>query len=304
MIHYNKRTNNFNKLGFNKVTETLMERLNKRKSDVNKKVLDGIAVHTYFEVFINSKTKELTIYCDKRIHNYVLAGVLKFFKDYKFISYEVILERTPEEPEPIKDAAPAVAPEPLKVDLIHINLGKWDNYPTGAPERLDGVEIVLQALRGAKRVQIRFEYEGHTRHHMAALHFISLLREMGYTKIDYKLDFDYIFELSGSPDRAAVSYTTAVERVRSYGRSYPGYGGEVVLFAKYEKNSVYLRIIVQSDTREYRELENDFYPVPNREFPLEPIKRENADTLIQVMAAHLSEVADGLFYRFYLHRID
>lgn len=300
MIAYNKRTNKFDKLGFKKVTELTMERLNKRKSDVNRKVLDGIAVHDYFEVFINSKTKELTIYCDKRIHNYVLAGVMKFFKEYTHVPYEVVLERQPPEETP---EVPQPALEPVKVDLIHINLGKWDNYPKGAPERLDGVEIVLQALTGAKRVQVRFEYDGYTRHKMAAMNFVGLLRELGYTGINYHLDFDFIFELSGSPDRAIVSYAKAVERVRSYARNYQHFGGEVVLLAEHRKNDVRLRVIVQSDAREYREIENDHYPVPNREFPLEIIKKDNADLLIQVMAQHLSEVADDLFYRFHLHQI-
>lgn len=302
MIAYNKRTNLFDKLGFNKVTDLTMAKLDKRKSDVNKKVKEGIAVHTFFEVFINNKTSELTIYCDKRIHSYVLAGIMKFFKSYEYVPYEAVLERKPEEEpellEPIKE------PAPVKVDIIHINLGKWDNYPKGAAERLDGLEIVLQALTGAECVRVRFEYEGHTRHSMAAMNFVSLLREMGYTNINYKLDFDFIFELSGSPERAPVAYTTAVERIRSYARTYPNFGGEVVLMVRQDKDAIQMQIIVQSDAREFRELENDFYPVPNREYPLQNIKPVNADLLIQVMAAHLKEVADDLFYRFYVHQIN
>ena len=305
MIAYNKRTNQFDKLGFKKVTELTMERLNKRENDVNRKVKEGIAVHTFFEVFLNSKTYEVTIYCDKRIHNYVLAGIMKFYKSYTYVPYEAVLERKPEEPEPVPQAEPEPEKEPEKimVDHVHINLGKWDNYPTGAPERLDGVEIVLHALSGAKAVFVRFDYDGLTRHAMAAQNFVGLLREMGYADIDYELDFEYVFKLTGSPKRSTVSYKHAIEKVKQYGRIHAEYGGEVVLLAKYARDTVDVQIIVQSDARVFREFDADNCPIANREFPLETIKKENADLLIHVMGEHLKDIADGLFYRFYVQKI-
>jgi|SRR5699024_2386045 len=72
---------------------------------------------------------------------------------------------------------------------------KWDNYESDSPERMNAINEVLAALEKHGRVSVSFDYEGRTRHEMAAHVFKETLEKMGHTDLTFKIGYNYEFTI-------------------------------------------------------------------------------------------------------------
>ena len=305
MDNLTTRDQRFLAAGFEKVTQEALENLHKRNSNVNKNAREGIAKYKFFNVYINKETWEITLDSDKRMHNYIKKPVLNHYKMYDFIEPGDVLARvqiiTPgDEDEPDQ---PTVE-KTIKADVLTVHLAKWDNHPLNSPERVDGVYLVIETLKRAKKVLVQFDYEGPTRHELAAHAFMEMMRQMGFLNVRYEIGHNYEFSLSGTPDRAESDYAMAIQKLKEYARFYPNVGGAITLIVHhYIPTKTRLSVAIQSDAREYDSATNDSFLVPHREYIFPVVNRSNADTVIQVMAAHLKDLADSIYYRFHTHTL-
>ena len=64
----------------------------------------------------------------------------------------------------------------------HVSLGQWDNYESDAPERIAGIQTVIEALKTHRKVRVSFDYIGHTRDVIASEVFKEYMEREGYTK--------------------------------------------------------------------------------------------------------------------------
>lgn len=299
------REQRFIAAGFENVTKEAIENLHKRDSNVNKNAREGIAKYQSFNVYINKTTWEITLDSDKRMHNYIKKPVLNHYKPFDFIKPEDVLARvqivTPGDEEELEQPAVETA---VKDDLIHVNLGRWDNHPLNAPERVDGIYEAIEALKHAKRVIIQFDYEGRTRHELAAHAFMEMMRQLGFLNVRYEIGYNHEFSISGTPDRTEIDYSEAIQKLKEYAKFYSHTGGSITLIVHhYIPTKTRLNVAIQSDARDYDSATNDSFLVPHREYALPVVNRSNADTVIEVMAAHLKDLADSIYYRFHVHTI-
>lgn len=77
---------------------------------------------------------------------------------------------------------------------------KWDNYDHDDPKRMRAIFEVLAALQQFDTVHVKFDYEGRTRHEIAANVFKDYMLKMGYTEFDYIIDYNYVFTIKRKTD--------------------------------------------------------------------------------------------------------
>lgn len=66
-------------------------------------------------------------------------------------------------------------------------LGKWDNLPEDDPKRQEGVDQVLKELDIHCKCKVCFDYEGRTRHDIAAINFCKKLHG---NQVEFDCDID------------------------------------------------------------------------------------------------------------------
>ena len=77
-----------------------------------------------------------------------------------------------------------------------IFLDKWDNYPDAHPARMQGINLALDMLQKYDAIRINFNYEGRTRHELAAQRFKMRMHHMNVAKdYDFEVEYNYHFEI-------------------------------------------------------------------------------------------------------------
>lgn len=61
-----------------------------------------------------------------------------------------------------------------------VYLGKWDNYPTDHPKRLEQLQQVIDKVEDVGEVRVSFDYIGFTKELQVGKKMLSILEELGY----------------------------------------------------------------------------------------------------------------------------
>lgn len=72
--------------------------------------------------------------------------------------------------------------------MEYVELGLWDNWDTGAPEREEGALALLEAVKKHGKVRALFGYSGRTRELIAANNMIATIDKMDH---DMELEYEY-----------------------------------------------------------------------------------------------------------------
>lgn len=73
--------------------------------------------------------------------------------------------------------------------MERLYFNKWDNYDESSPKRMDAVNEVIEAVEEHGEVAISFDYEGRTRHEIAAHVMADMLPKEYKKEIGYNYKF-------------------------------------------------------------------------------------------------------------------
>ena len=90
---YTTRAQIINAAGFEEITNEVMDYLQTKKTQANKKALVSIERNSYFRVYINHDLKEITVLSQFGLYEYVTNQLIKNYKGYKYIQAGHVADR-------------------------------------------------------------------------------------------------------------------------------------------------------------------------------------------------------------------
>lgn len=76
-----------------------------------------------------------------------------------------------------------------------LTLDKWDNYEDNDPKRMEAIDKALEMLKDFDKISVTFDYDGRTRHQLAASTFVDMMKEMGHGEYKFVIGYNYEFTI-------------------------------------------------------------------------------------------------------------